>query len=580
VSPRLKVEIRFDGSTWVEVTNSAGTAGVKDYLLLASSIGINRGRSSEADDPVAPGTFSLLLDNRDGRFSPDLPSSPYYPHVTTDEGVAVRVSVYANGAWRRRAWGVVSLWAVSGMGSVPVCRVTATDALGTFPSYTLRQASDEVVRSHGYASVHWPIRDSSGPAQPSEGSAVLTANSGSGWGAGGLLPLDEGDAHPLFTSASGGLTLTSPLFSAPGVWSVGLALMAAPSGSCTILRLAVGGSSLNLTWTPGSGLRLGSGSYAMPSSWPTMVMVTADPDPEGPSVTLQAGSVAAYTASYPGALSRVVINPTLSGGATWSAGHLIIARGSLLYDSLSAELVDSRLMGTVRAPQWLLAKASPSGSAMVLSGVPYQSVALPLTDGRDAADVMAAMLAGMGARLRDDLDGGLVWVPLETSAAAVTIPGEYGTDLLWQTDNSGWMSSCTLTWPDGTTYTSSRADGPRRTGGGIEGVHATRAQDRSFADWLVNTASRGGRLPTLSVDTLGLTEAERATVCALTVGSRVALAGLPSQMPSALTCIVEGLDETIAADGWTVTFKLSPDVWARVGIYGTSTYDSGAIYAP
>jgi len=44
--------------------------------------------------------------------------------------------------------------------------------------------------------------------------------------------------------------------------------------------------------------------------------------------------------------------------------------------------------------------------------------------------------------------------------------------------------------------------------------------------------------------------------------------------------VCEGTEETISADGWTVALKLSPDPVSLVGVYGTSTYDSGAVYAP
>ena len=61
--PNPKVEIRFNGSTWVDVTV---------YVRLRDGISINRGRADETGDPMSPGTCTFSLDNNDGRFSPDV----------------------------------------------------------------------------------------------------------------------------------------------------------------------------------------------------------------------------------------------------------------------------------------------------------------------------------------------------------------------------------------------------------------------------------------------------------------------------------------------------------------------------
>ena len=92
----VRVEAKFDGSMWVDVSSK---------VKLGSGLSITRGRESEVDDPVAVGTVSLALDNSDGRFSPELASSPYFPYVVA--GVPVRVSVYVSGAYRVRGYGRV-----------------------------------------------------------------------------------------------------------------------------------------------------------------------------------------------------------------------------------------------------------------------------------------------------------------------------------------------------------------------------------------------------------------------------------------------------------------------------------------
>ncbi|MFD5573973.1 LamG-like jellyroll fold domain-containing protein [Streptomyces cadmiisoli] len=62
---------------------------VTQYVDLARGISITRGAQDELSE-TQPGTCTLTLDNTDGRFSPDRPSSPYYPNVK--KAVPIRVA--------------------------------------------------------------------------------------------------------------------------------------------------------------------------------------------------------------------------------------------------------------------------------------------------------------------------------------------------------------------------------------------------------------------------------------------------------------------------------------------------------
>ena len=89
--PDVKVEIAFNASystpaasrTWTDVT-----ADVEP----ARGIDINHGRQDERSQADA-NSCSLTLDNRDGRFSPGLASSPYYPNVKLGRPVRVVVNL-------------------------------------------------------------------------------------------------------------------------------------------------------------------------------------------------------------------------------------------------------------------------------------------------------------------------------------------------------------------------------------------------------------------------------------------------------------------------------------------------------
>ena len=548
----VKVEAKFDGSTWVDISSK---------VKMAAGISVNRGRESEVDDPVAVGTVSLALDNSDGRFSPELASSPYYPNVVA--GVPVRVSVYVSGAYRVRGYGRVQDWGTEPLSwYVAECAITASDVLGDLPEYTFRQASDEVFRRSAGLLYHWPIRGGA-PFDALTGDAPLADNAAT-FDPGGMLALDEGtDPHPLFKSASGGLTLTVPRGATlPNPWRLRFVLMAQPTADCTLLRLTIPGkASLDtVAWTAANGIGFGGGGGVMPSSWPAVVEVGTHPTLPTNYVLRVSGSAftAGLAASVPPSVIRV--NPALSGGATWSLGHLALMIGSsdaTTFAAFAADLLQSRL--STDAVSTMLGFAG----GPTIAGVPASQVMLPPLEGRDSAEVLGAVVKGMGARLRDNLDGTLSWSAFGPSGTVVTLPAGFSPPR-WGTDDRAWLSDCTVSWPDGTSYTATRADGPRRSDT-IEAVHATPNGDRGMADWLVNSPTRA-RVTSVTYNLSAMSDANVLTVLGLTIGSRVSFPTMPAWIPSGLICIVEGFSESIESDAWTLTINMSPDVHSRLFI--------------
>ena len=546
----VKVEAKFDG--WEDISSK---------VKMAAGISVNRGRESEVDDPVAVGTVTLALDNSDGRFSPELASSPYYPYVVA--GVPVRVSVYVSGAYRVRGYGRVQDWGTEPLSwYVAECAITASDVLGDLPEYTFRQASDEVFRRSAGLLYHWPIRGGA-PFDALTGDAPLADNAAT-FDPGGMLALDEGtDPHPLFKSASGGLTLTVPRRATlPNPWRLRFVLMAQPTADCTLLQLTIPGkASLDgVEWTAANGIGFGGGGGVMPSSWPAVVEVGAHPTLPTNYVLRVSGS--AFTdglgASVPPSVIRV--NPNLSGGATWSLGHLALMIGSsdaTTFAAFAADLLQSRL--STDAVSTMLGFAG----GPTIAGVPASQVMLPPLEGRDSAEVLGAVVKGMGARLRDNLDGTLSWSAFGPSGTVVTLPAGFSPPR-WGTDDRAWLSDCTVSWPDGTSYTATRADGPRRSDT-IEAVHATPNGDRGMADWLVNSPTRA-RVTSITYNLSAMSDANVLTVLGLTIGSRVTFPTMPAWIPSGLICIVEGFTESIESDAWTLTINLSPDVYSRLFI--------------
>lgn len=96
----VMVELYLGGS-WVDITS---------YVMArdgSNRVEITRGRSGEGAE-VDPGTCRFQLNNRDGRFSPRNPTSPYYGQL--GRNTPLRVSVPDGDARNYRFWGEVSAW--------------------------------------------------------------------------------------------------------------------------------------------------------------------------------------------------------------------------------------------------------------------------------------------------------------------------------------------------------------------------------------------------------------------------------------------------------------------------------------
>jgi len=98
------IELQIDG-VWTDIT---------EHVYLRDRITITRGRGDEADQ-VEPASCKLTLNNRDGRYSPKNPRSPYYGLIGRNTPIRVYVE-----------HGDVALTNLGGAGA----RVTCPDASG------------------------------------------------------------------------------------------------------------------------------------------------------------------------------------------------------------------------------------------------------------------------------------------------------------------------------------------------------------------------------------------------------------------------------------------------------------------
>ena len=602
MSVQLKLECSFDGTgaSWTTLTSWSG----KDYLLQARGIDITRGRDDETGAPISPGTIGFVLDNADYRFSPGITSSPCYPYLE-HPGSLLRLSVWVNGAWQKLFYGTAQSWTATLDGDMTgkksICTVSATDVLAEGVSYTLRQAADEVIRGLPGLILHAPLRDTSGPAQPIEGAQVFTDNGGSGgWGLGSLLEMDEGtDKHPLFVSSSGALGKVAVSVQTETDWSCSLVLLTKPTSDGSIMKLSGAGygpypANLTIGWSSVDGFtNSGTLPTGLPSSFPVLLHILSKNTYAFYLDVFSAdGSRVTGGSGWPlGALRKVTLNPTLSGGSRWCAAHLSVCEvpsgvsateDRALFQTVAVKLLGPRTLWSASATEhpakWVAQRA---GIDLVMPSLNDGSVILPPCEGLGASEVLSSIVTGCGARLVDDLDGSVDWLDFGPSTTPVVIPKTTG-GLAWGTSSTGWMSDQTVTFPDGSTYTATRSDGARRTGPDQVAVHSDPEKDRSMADWNVHSGTLGGRCSSVPVDMMGLTEAQRASLAAIAPGSRITPPSY-AYMPAGLTLIVEGVEHHIDAETWTATFKTSPDIYSRLFILDDpvqGVLDAGYLLAP
>lgn len=125
---------------------------------------ITRGARERDQDP-SPGTCEFALKNADGRFTPNLPTSPYYPYVRLD--TPVRVSVDPGTGYNVRFVGTISSMRVtwpSGRTSYSELKIQASGLLR-------RLEKSKPLSSAAYRALialnpvaYWPCEDAGSPA--------------------------------------------------------------------------------------------------------------------------------------------------------------------------------------------------------------------------------------------------------------------------------------------------------------------------------------------------------------------------------------------------------------------------------
>ncbi len=149
----ITVAVEFTAGVWTALTDVVG-----------DSIEIRVGRENAASD-IQPGTLSFAVDNIDGKYTPDNPTSSLYPNWV--EGKRVRMQTVVGGITYTRFVGRITRIEPD-FPTVPWsgrCVVTAVDLLGDLQRVKLRQwGVDSYARYE--SPMYWVLDDTSGAAQP------------------------------------------------------------------------------------------------------------------------------------------------------------------------------------------------------------------------------------------------------------------------------------------------------------------------------------------------------------------------------------------------------------------------------
>lgn len=599
----IKVEIAFNAGfrtpavdrVWTDVT--AWTEG--------NPLSIGYGRADEMAAVDANTLTGLTLDNRDGRFTPDNTSSPYYPNVTL--GRPIRVTATAGAVTSVRFTGYIDEWALGWSGgsvATPVATVTATSRLGRLglnsPKIVVRTAEERVAG----ASDIWALNDSTG----AEGAAKVAANSATNPTLGSLIPSGpvslQGTPGPggpgdLVAGSLGGQLKSANIMPAaqldqamavafwirpavdPVYASQTVRLGARQDGIAFVLETGLSqtvGLILNnvlYTFWPAylTPLTIGVGYHFLikavrlsPTSWETTIwrdgVIVAGPSAN----TYPAGSAPSDSTLtlgdefFAGGISDVSVYTGAAAAAldTTTAGYLAdsAAAAGYLGQSTSQRIALLARWANVPAAEQAL------GSSTVLMDSIKDTGERAAVLMRQAEDTEAGVLY-------DDRHGRLTLASRGArynKAADLTIDASLdllGSDLPPRFNRQGLVNNVSGKGSDEVEFFYSDEASREEYGDADASVNAAaQSPDEALmiASSIVNSHARPRfGVPSATLNVSDWSGANLTALLGLDIGSLVTVTNAPTPMPaSTVSFFVEGYTESVDPFGWTIALNLSP----------------------
>lgn len=502
----------------------------------------------------------------------------------------IRVSVWANGAWRQRFYGYVNSevlsWPTGDAGHC-IVTVTAIDVIARMSTGSLQAISAEVVLATSPIA-YWPLTDSGAPAANLSGVTwvdLLEEQIGEGgelsWGGGAKLPSDS-SAGLMITAGDNeenGPYLRSGEFALPAAWSLAVNFtpsIAEPDG--VLVEMGDDQLYVSVWWDSATRkcrvslyrdsppnfveTQLAESSAALPTGVPYRETLSFN------GSHWRLGSASGPVAHPVGLPSwvRVSIGGSAHLGPTTAltggVAHVAVWSGSL--PALPTNLMPSATTISAWATQ-LAAWAGAPLTSVTTRGT-NRTVVTPEIEGASAAAILGDMARGSLGRIASDTAGGLVITAWDHSLTPVTAPaGEIDPDVEWGADPDGSPTMVTMTWPDGAKYRAAQSpERPVELPGVLPYVDGT-----SVAEWVSRVDTATPRIPDAGYDLMTLPDATVQALCGLVVGDLITVPSLPGQLPSSSqTSIVDSVAETIGADQWMLKLATSADPRDRAFVVG------------
>lgn len=605
----ITVEVAFNAGystaaasrTWTDVTT---------YLEGTEGLSIARGRSDEMSE-VSPSTLTLTLDNKDGRFTAGLATSPYYPNVKIGRPIRVTATP-SGGAASVRFVGYVDEWPVAwpgGSSGYATATLTASSRTARLGLDSPLKSSIEEELLDSTPAILYPLSEPTDATSASDlmggprarmvgtgadvefGTDSGLAGRAAATFAGGKGLLADADitdagvdmwmacvfntsasvdqvmaaAYGAYAAGVYGLAVEVSMDTAGTVFAAGsIPTLSSPSTykdgqtHLAVIRLVQNGANIDGTmWIDGVSVDTGSAAG-------TLVL-----DVEHFVIGISTDTFGSYASPWVGTLSYASLgftNPT-SVVADWAAAVL---------DGFNGDTPAERL-----ARYAGYANIATAEQSFATGSAPMAHID---TTGQTSISLMQQVSATDGGALFDARDGTLTYqgrdvrylaaAVLSLSMADHEVEADYSPKL----DRSALLNDVTAI--SANERISARAfDASSRDEYGLhqESLElATNDEDEILgaAWWRVNTyAEPTPRVPTLSVEILPLSTVRQALMLTLDIGSRVTVTNLPVQAAaSSADYFVEGYTETITPESYRFTLNVTDgSAWLTTWVLDSGT---------
>jgi hypothetical protein len=609
----IKVEL-YIAEAWVDVTRLDTT---HPGVYYRDDIDITRGRPDESST-VNPGTCTFTLNNRDGRFSPRNPLSPYFGLLGRNTPVRVSI-VQANGVRRYRFHGEVSSWPQKWDQSgtdvyVPVEAAGILRRLNQGATLSGSALYRGITKHATNLVAYWPCEDAVGSTYIAPGISGVSAMAIKGTPT--LASVEDyvaSDPIPVMGSAS--FTGTVPNYSTTAGQNAVRFLLAVPAAGATNGQIitAIYASGTVARWelyygTGGSlGLRGfdGTGSSVTDTGFVAFaidgkdLLVGLDISTSGTGIaysitTIQVGSTSGSTTSGTlasntiGRITSVVMAPDRGLTAT-AIGHVHVQNLSTSLfaqaDPLkgyAGEYAADRIERLCAEEGINYTRAGREAFYTTAMGIQHPASLTTLL-GECVASDMGVLLeprdqVGLAYRDHESLYIQTAKLALDYSAAQLAAP------LDPVDDDQRTVNDITVTRTDGSSKRATQSTGPLGvttigqygTSLSLSLYNDTQLPDQ--AGWRLHMGTTNeARYPTIKLNlahrTFTTSEAMMSAALTLDLGDRVTISNPPAWLaPDQISLIVEGISERKNGIEHEMTLACSPESPFHVALYDDSTY--------